>query len=212
MCLSIDVSVVYNHVSHEMRLCQPWLYRAWWSTLVRMGYMTATEVAEALSISYRDLRKLNACGVLSGERIGSVTAYDEEEVARLGEPFRSEYIPSDEVRGIAVRMGTPEPFEDPLWPERHWIGWHAQWPEERKRDAARGWWKIAPSNRRPGLPLVVLVGPVVVEVYDIRGDDTPRGVPGGVCRLAIGRATKEQKAEWERRIIRLGPGAMSTPI
>lgn len=175
-----------------------------------MAHLTATQVIEELDISHRDLRKLVACNVLRGERVGAVTIYDADRVREIAS--RKKIQPSVPPAAIAVRMSTPESTDDPLWPTRKYTGWNDEWPDPFKVDAVRGWWRIAPPFRVPGTPLVVLVGPVVVAVYEVLDDDTPKNTPGGLCRLRIGPATPEQTKHYGDKLVRLGPGPISMPI
>lgn len=168
--------------------------------------MTAREAAAALQVSYRDLRKIAACGLLDGQSIGAAIAYPAAAVREMAarEPIT---LPSTE-NAIAVRLSAPTPAGDEE--DREWMGWHQTWPDTRKRDAVRGWWRIAPEHRDPGTALIAIVGPIVVGVWAI--DHVDDRAPGGAIRLAISNATEVQQALFANRFLRLGPGPVATPI
>jgi|SRR5699024_8678754 len=172
-----------------------------------MDELSAAQVIDRLAITYRDLRKLASCGVLRGRKRGTATAYPAQYVHELAS--RAELQPGREA--IAVRLGPPSEITDPTWPDRKLIGWHEDWDESTKRNAVRGWWRIAHDLRAPGTPMVALVGPIIVGAWTVTGDDTPELMPGGLRRLTL-KSPDDRAQRYLNKIVRLGPGAMVTRI
>jgi hypothetical protein len=146
---------------------------------------TLRQTAALLGVSLGVTQRLQACGLLSdgpeihAAAVGSLAAWP---------PLDWSTTPTTH-RILLVTLGTPHELSpeereaDGGW--RRYIGYHASWPGNRVRDAARGWW-------RAPLPLAQLLvatapGGFVVGAWPIA--DIQARSPGGYVRLAVGNDT-----------------------
>jgi hypothetical protein len=142
---------------------------------------TLRQTAALLGVSLGVTQRLQGCGLLGdGPEIDAAAAGS---LAARPPPDWSTTPTLHRI--LLVTLGTPHelsPAEreaDGNW--RRYIGYHASWPGNRVRDAARGWW-------RAPLPLAQMLvatapGGFVVGAWPITDIDARS--PGGYVRLAV---------------------------
>lgn len=130
--------------------------------------LSATETAHRLGITLPTLRRVAATGLLTVERIGRTSAYDEAEVDAL-----AAWPPVQPDRGAAIVVRLTEPAKAQR--EERMIGWNQAWDETTKREAARQWWTVADPQAQVGKALVAVVARRAVGAWLITGYEQDRG-------------------------------------
>ncbi|GAA2843226.1 hypothetical protein [Leucobacter komagatae] len=163
-----------------------------------MDLWTGTKIAQDLGVSGDQVTRWSATGVLrSIGEVGTAVIYKAQDVKRLSSAQRANLTVTDALPdAVLVRLGVPS--EEP---DGRWMGWHESWDEEKKRDAARQYWRVKNPAARISSALVALVGPLVVGVWNIEDaaiDPTRRKTV-----FVLGEATPDQRKAYENHWIEL---------
>lgn len=156
---------------------------------------TAAETAAELGLTARALGTLREVGLVSATPEGTALRYERAEVDALK---RRSAPPDDAPTALIVRLGVGR-FDKG---EKRWVGWRSGWPDERRADAARRWWRIAQPESYTGRALVAVIGEWVVDVWSITGGRSLRGM----SEFHLSNANEEQVAAYSDKRIKLGPG------
>ncbi|WP_125099691.1 hypothetical protein [Leucobacter chromiireducens] len=168
-----------------------------------MTIWTGEKVMSELGVSPEMVTRWRKTGVLRvAATVGSAKIYKEEDVDRLlrarQRPLAKDGVPDAWI----VRLSDPgyDPKGDPTGRR---IGWREHEPESHIEAATR-LWRIANPEEQTGKALVVLVGAVIVRVWNITGGRTDP--ESGKAIFDVEEPTKEQEAAYLWRWLELGRG------
>jgi hypothetical protein len=157
--------------------------------------LTRKEAAGRLGVTEVTMDKLEACGLLSAERIARLVLFDEGQIEDLENRDDADlHLPA-----IVVRQGKP------VVGDHRPRGWSEGWDEDTKIAAVSKWWPIRQlEHGGRGLPLVAIVSDWVVGYWRITRGLRQDGSSGD-WEFEIAAAPDLEPTYFHRRV-RLGPG------